>query len=241
MLDGVVSPEAGDERLAAALTVFSNPVRIAILRSLSAPRILRDVRVRAPGGGVPDRARGAVLSRQTVKEHLDKLVASGVVVAREVERDGAPAVEYVLDHRALYALAEEFRGFAKLRSFADLDVHTLARSADSSAPEVGGPCLVLVRGLHDGAVYRLNPPAQGEREWTIGRRRGLDVSLDYDPFVSGENAIVSWRGGAFHVETVAGSRNAVTVNYRALGDGERRRLATGDILGVGKSALLFRG
>ncbi len=239
MGDLVVKPEEADENLAARLGVLANPVRIAVLRALRVPRRLRDVRVGAPATDVaPERPRGAILARQTVKDHLERLVQIGAVHVRPGTDEGAGA-EYVVNHQTLWAISEEFRRLAILRSASDLEVGTREKAAGSADELPDGPCLVLVKGLPEGAIYRL--AADGPiGEWVIGRRRSLDVPLDFDPFVSAENSVVRRDGAKFSVEDLEGSQNGTWVNFAKLPARERRELRSGDVIGVGCSILLFR-
>jgi pSer/pThr/pTyr-binding forkhead associated (FHA) protein len=97
---------------------------------------------------------------------------------------------------------------------------------------------VLVKGLDEGRFFPL--AASQRKQWTIGRRRGLEVPLDFDPFVSTENAMISSEGGGFVIEDLPDSRNGTMVNFIALAKGERRVLKGADVIGVGRSLLVFR-
>src|ERR1041385_4298776 len=71
-----------DEALAEALDVLSKPVRLAIARALKEPRCLSEIAIAPSVNSRESRFRGTLLARQTVKEHLDRLVAVGIVSAR---------------------------------------------------------------------------------------------------------------------------------------------------------------
>lgn len=102
-----------DEELAQALDALSNPVRLAIARALKEPRCLSEIDV-APSGLVRGpRIRGTILARQTVKEHLDRLVSVGIVSARKVQRERGEFTEYVLDQASLVTIAEAFDDLAR--------------------------------------------------------------------------------------------------------------------------------
>lgn len=208
----VAESERIDERLAEALAALASPARLAMLRQTSAPKLLPEIRAGAP----PD-----------VREHLDLLLAAGVVTPRETEREHGPAVEYALNAQALFAIAEEIRDLARARP-------------TTAAGVRAGPRLVLVKGIGEGRAFDLAPPADGAREWVIGRRRGLDVTLDFDPFVSTQNAVVKWERGAHHVADLPESRNGTSVNFAPLPAGEWAPLAPGDVVGVGRSLLVYR-
>lgn len=221
----------GEDRLLKAFIALANPVRLELLRHLRTPRTLSEISVQAGEGDRP-------LSRQAVREHVDRLLDAGLVDVRETERNRGPTVEYVLNPPALYALMEEFRALAKLRSAAQLERETMPGQPPAGV-EPPRPCLVLVKGVDEGRVYDL---ATGARdEWLVGRRRGIAISLDFDPFVSTENTRISWDGGQHLVEDLPSSRNGTSVNFRLLAPGERAALRTGDVLGVGRSLLLYRG
>ncbi|HUR69723.1 MAG TPA: FHA domain-containing protein [Candidatus Thermoplasmatota archaeon] len=233
---------AQDDALARSLVALAHPSRLALLRQLRAPKTLREISLRpgaSAGGGSSAGDEGRSISRQAVREHLDRLMGIGVVHASEAERDYGETTEYSLNHQALYALSEEFRGLARLRPASEPVLATVARPglAAESAPE--GPCLVLVKGLDEGRSFPL--VAAHKQQWTIGRRRGLDVSLDFDPFVSTENTVVSHARGAFSIEDLPDSRNGTLVNFLPLAKGERRALRSADVIGVGRSLLVFRG
>lgn len=229
---------AVDPKLSEALAALGNPVRLALLRQLRLPRALSEIRVSVRGeDGSPER----LLARQTVKEHLDRLVQVGFVVTREAERGYGATVEYVLNHQTVFAASEELRELAKLRPEAEVAAATRPGGSAARQPGVAeGPSLVLVRGLGEGRLFDVTPPPTGRREWVIGRRRGLPVTLDFDPYVSTENAIVLWEDGVHFVQDVAESRNGTTLNFEPLPRGTRRALRTGDLIGVGRTLLMFR-
>lgn len=205
---------------------LASPVRLQILRRLRTPAPLAAIDV----AGTRAEA-GATLARQTVRRHLDRLIESGIVSVRHQPAGD----EYVTNHQRVFALSEELRDFARMRPTVEPDGMTVhARPRDLGARD--GDRLVLVRGLDEGAAFDLSP---GVEAWRIGRRRGLEISLDYDPAVSGENAVVRWAEGHHTLEDVPTSRNGTTHNFRRLGPDERVRLRHGDVLGVGRSLLLY--
>ena len=226
-----------DDALSRSLNALAHPSRLALLRQLRTPKTLREIQLRAQTNDEVGRS----ISRQAVREHLDRLIAIGVVHAREAQRDYGETVEYSLNHQSLFAIAEEFRGLARLRPATEPVAATVERRAAPAEPaRADGPCLVLVKGLDEGRSFPLPSPATGRRQWAIGRRRGLDISLDFDPFVSTENALVVWDGDRFVVQDLPDSRNGTTLNFQPLAKGETRELRLGDVIGVGRSLLLFR-
>ena len=218
---------------AATLDVLSNPTRLAILHALRAPARLSDIRVAGvEGPGV----EGRVISRQAVRQHLDRLLRIGVVAALPAARE--ERVQYVIEHRKLFAIAEEFRGLANLRPAEDVPGGRTEPVPPQPRPRGAGPRLVLVRGLREGTAFPLDAP--DKREFVIGRRRDADCPLDYDPFVSSQNAVLRREDdGSFRVQDAPGSRNGTTVNFEPLPPGAWRLLQHGDVIGVGHTALVF--
>lgn len=229
---------APEEQLADALAALSNPVRIALLRRLQKPKALREIEIEQPPADRTGTARP--LARQTVREHLEKLLPSGIVTVRPAQRDYGKTVEYVLNHQHLFALAEALRELAKLRPSQEPVGQTVHRPSPATPFKIEGPCLVLVKGLDEGRTFSLLPPKVGPKSWTIGRRRGAAVALDFDPYVSTDNAAVVWEDGTYLLQDQPGSRNGTTLNFHTLPKNTRRPLATGDLIGVGRSLLMFR-
>lgn len=228
-------PATSDDRLSAALGALASPTRLQLLRALRRPRALAEIQIRAA-----DDAR--LLARQTVREHLNKLTQVGMVSTREVDREYGDTVEFVANHQALYALSEEVRELARQRPVVELSGATVHGPQGETEPATGAR-LVLVKGLEEGATFDLRAAPAGapsaRSEWLVGRRRGVAVSLDFDPYVSGENARITLVGGQHVIEDVAGSRNGTSVNFRRLSVGERRTLSHGDVVGVGRCLLVF--
>jgi DNA-binding transcriptional ArsR family regulator len=230
--------EQGDgeaEALAEALRSLATATRIQLLRELRVPRALSEIALRPGGPGSP-----RVLARQTVKEHLDRLVEAGIVVTREADRAHGRVLEYIVNHRAIFSLGEDLRGLARLRPAEALSGLTQLAPPPSASGRSRGPALVLVKGLDEGHVFDLRPPQEGEAEWIIGRKRGLAVPLDFDASVSSENSRVRWDGSAYWVEDLPHSRNGTRLNFQDLERGVPRRLEPGDVIGVGRSSLVFR-
>lgn len=223
------------EKLSQYLKALANPNRLEMLDKLRFPKSAGELRLtpkRTEGAG--NKARS--ISRQAVEEHLDILEAIGVVTKREGERDGRPVDEYAMNHARLFALVEEFRKLTLLRGASVEDPGaTIDADAKAAAPWVEGPKLVLVSGPWEGRVV---PLAGGHGAWTLGRKRGASVQLDYDPFVSQEHARVVRDADGWSVEDLPGSKNGTFVNFRPVPAG-RTRLRAGDVLGVGRTLMVF--
>lgn len=230
-------PHDDEIQLAHLLEAIANPTRLALLRQLRHPRLVGEIRIRAEQvrEGLPE---DRPMARQGVKQHLDRLIDAGFAKSREGWRGETAVEEYVVQHQRLFALAEEVRQLGALRP------HDLVMGSETSdidaipSPHMPrGPCLVIVHGLGEGRAFRLDGPAT---EWTIGRQWELPAALDYDPYVSSRHARVRREGDRFLLENVAGSRNGTFLNWTRIKDGGAEPLRHGDVIGVGKSLLLFR-
>jgi hypothetical protein len=160
------------------------------------------------------------------------------VTSREAERDRGATTEYVLNQQQVFLIAEEFRSLARLRPVPFLEAETVLQGTADPGRAVRGPCLVLVKGIDEGQTFPFVLPERGTGQWMVGRRRGLDVSLEYDPFVSSQNSLIRWQDGAWTVEDLEESRNGTTRNFQPLPKGRPAPLRTGDVLGVGRSLLV---
>jgi hypothetical protein len=147
-----------------------------------------------------------------------------------------------VNHQRLFALSEEFRTLAKIRPSSELSQPTIGGPGLATAARSGleGPCLVLVKGIDEGKIFPLPGAAGGSHEWIVGRKRSAGISLDFDPYVSSEHALIRCQSGAYSIEEYGDSRNGTFVNFTKLARGTRSALRHGDIIGVGRALLLFR-
>lgn len=231
------------EKLGEHFRALSVPTRILLLTKLQLPRTPSEIELppfRKDAGLREDRT----LSRQTVQEHLDKLVEVGLVRTRAARREGQPTREYFVDEARLFTLVDEVRRLSLLRSpiggagATRVEDGTFEGDAAEEAPEVpDGPSLLLVSGPYEGRSFTL----AGDGPWTIGRAKQCTVALEYDPFVSAENTEVRRANGRFVVRSLADSRNGTALNWRILGPGAESPLASGDTIGIGRSLLVVRG
>ncbi|MEA3189941.1 MAG: hypothetical protein QOD77_523 [Thermoplasmata archaeon] len=213
-----------------ACDALASPTRIALLRQLRIPQSLANIEVRPAEGGERN------IARQVVRRHLDRLMEAGLVRSRPGPTPRS--LEFVLDNQAIYAVAEGLLDLARLRPAVEPSAPTILASPPSR-PVHEGPMLLLVRGLEPGTPYPLGEPG-ATGGWVIGRRRSHAVALDFDPFVSSDNARLTRQGPAVAIEDIPGSRNGTTVNFRRLAPDERVVLRHGDVVGVGRSLLLYR-
>lgn len=219
-----------DDALSAYLGGLASPTRLAIMRALRSPKVLKDIDVRAEAQGPP-------ITRQAIRKHLDLLLEIGVVNVRTVTMAYGDTVEYVVNHQRVFSVAEEVRNLARIAPTVEPSILTVG-GGEVAPLARDHACLVLVKGLDEGRTFDLDPRS-GASEWRIGRRRGLAVSVDFDPSTSGENAIVRWTGRSHTLEDVPGSRNGTWRNLVRLRPGEVAPLEHGDILGVGRCLFVY--
>lgn len=222
------------ERLAGYLKALAHPARLEILWRLRIPAKSADVVVR-PRRRDAGLAEERPMSRQSVEGHMTTLEEVGVI-NRVPEAEGG-AGEWVTSHQRVFALVEDMRRLSAIRPASRVDVDaTMEEAAPATVSWPKGPKLVLVSGPWEGRVFDL----AGDGPWTVGRSRESDVALTYDPFVSAEHARVSRDGETFALDGAAGARNAARVNFAPIREGAPRRIAPGDIVGVGRSLLVFQ-
>lgn len=235
------SPEIDFDRLSHFLKALANPNRLELLYQLRFPHTAGEIALtpkRSEAEGNPDR----LISRQAVERHIALLETIGVVRSQKSTRDGRPVDEYVVNHLNLFAIVEEMRKLTLIKAHTPVDA--LATTAGQPVAHAGaverGPRLILVSGVWEGRAYPMKPDAAGAGKWRVGRKEGLEVRLDYDPFISNENSEVVFEGGKYWLHDVPGSRNGTALNYDPLPKGGKAQLEAGDIIGVGRSLLVFK-
>lgn len=213
------------EALAESLDPLGNPTRLELLHYLTEPHYLEEI------------ASFLSMSRQAAEKHVEKLHEIGAVEKQAGERETGPVREYVVDPQRLFDLSQEFSKLGDLERQDDQEAlaRTLqGREGSGSVPQ--HPSLVVVHGIEKGSGYPLAPP---DESWTIGRDEERDIPLGYDPYVSNQHAEVRRDGDTYRVVD-AFSTNGTLVNWEELEPGEERRLEPGDIIGVGKSLLVYQ-
>ncbi len=221
-----------DEELAGALKVLGSTTRLRVLAAIKQPTPVREIRVQpesSRAGSNPDRP----VSIQVVQSHLKRLADLGLVSSDEVGRT------HVVHRPRLYALAESFRQLALLQGdHAVPDDRTIRLGHAAQRPAARGPRLMLVHGAYEGKAFALDEHSGGG-PWIVGRLPGLAVCLDYDPYVSREHAVVQEGPRGFVIRNAPGSRNGTFVNWQPLAHDTDHPLVAGDVIGVGRSLLVF--
>lgn len=217
------------------LKVLANFNRLRLLEELQTPKRYAELDLQ-PSRDDQWGSDARPISRQAVRGHLEALMDIGVV--NEIREPGGPPA-YVVNHSRLFALVEQLRQIATVRPSLEAGGETIDLPHRSSPSGPTGPHLLLARGVEEGRGFPL-AATRGEGGWTIGRRRGVAVCLDYDPFVSSEHARVVAKDGRFVLTDIPGNRNGTWLNYRRLARGAAAPLSPGDVIGAGKSLLVFR-
>ncbi|GEM_PF-3538343 len=220
------------ERLSAHLRALAHPARLELLRLLRRPAAPAEMEVR-PRRRDADLHPERAMSRQSIMDHLATLEEVGVV--NRIEADGA--TRYVTSAQRLFALVEELRSLTALEPSMRVDVEaTLANGAADAPAWTPGPRLVLLGGPWEGRAFAL----AGAGPWTLGRSRERDVALTYDPFASAEQARIERQGATLTVRPEEGARNPTRLNFATLATGAPRPLRPGDVIGIGRSHLVFQ-
>lgn len=228
------TPSSGYDGLAVLLGALSYPVRLQLLGLLRLPHTLHDIKLGARRGDAGS-APAATAARQTVHAHLRKLEAAQLVRTERIEVGGRAVRQYTVNVQKVYALIEDLRRLSVLYAGqgSGRDI-TGSLPFEALPPQESGPRLVLTHGVYEGKVF----PLAGKDTWVIGRGADAAVLLDYDPFVSVEHARIERREDGFDLVDL-GSKNGTLVNWRPMPSQGTRRLKPADIIGVGRSMLVF--
>lgn len=231
------------KRLANRLKVLSAWNRIELLTQLQMPRTLPEI---ALGPSRASQTLGAErrLAKQTIAHHLEVLTEHGFIRRHRAVRDGEEVQEYQVDHTELFLLVEELKSLGLIRAVrGHAQEHTAVEQTPTGDGDDAllvhlpkGPALVLVTGPLIGTPH----PLHGAGPWVIGRAKSCAVPVAFDPFVSAENAIIKRQGADIMVTGLSKARNGTFLNWDPVPPGTTRSLVPGDVIGVGRSLLLYR-
>lgn len=226
------------EGLAQDLAALAYPLRLALLDALHVPLILSDIQVRpwkADDSLDPDRPA----AKQTVLSHLERLGEKGLVKLGTTERAGKVLTTYAANPQRLYSLSEDLRLLVQRHAgHGAAEDQTGTMTSARPAAAVPGARVVVVHGAYQGRSFPLDGAPGSQTRWTVGRAPDVEVSLDYDPFVSARNSEIRRAGEVWEIVDLGG-KNGTQFNWRALPREGSAKLATGDIIGVGRSLLVF--
>ncbi len=228
------------EALAESLSALSYGSRLELLELLRYPKAISEIRLAARRNPEWSSEDERVASRQTITKHLQKLVAADLVRETVGAEGGRSRVRYAANTGHLFDILDDLRRVSVRAMNPAIDVEETI-PVDGVIPRLdqSGPRLVLVRGAYEDQVYRLSPTTAENGRWTIGRRQGLAISLDYDRYVSSEHAVVESTRNGFTLQSLQENRNGTFVNGDRITDGEARAIRPGDLVAVGRSLLVF--
>ena len=233
------------EALEKNLKVLAVANRIELLTLLRTPHALDDIDL-SPGSSQAGARPERTITRQAVRGHLEKLIEAGLVRVRVGDRKGEKGrravQEYYVDHARLFAVVDELRKLSLIESRVEADPYATSLLGQSGIvvwPD--GLKVVVVRGTHEGKAISLKHAAlEPPRGWIVGRAPRCAVRLEYDPYVSNENSEIIPEGSGFRLLDLRSARNGTHLNWQRLPVGGEAKLRSGDIIGVGRSLLLFR-
>lgn len=231
--------EADLEALAGILGSLAHPRRLELLAILRQPLQISEIELR-PWRRSADHNPERSISRSAVERHLQTLEAIGVVTRRNSARTRG-VDEYVLDHARLFATIESVRALSRLRPTIDLDSRETMDALKGVArqravPRAAAPEIVIMGGPREGEAVSLS----GQGAWRVGRAAASDICLDYDPFVSSNHSAITRDRDGFSIQDLPTNRNGTTLNWLPVARGGSTKLIPGDVVGIGRSLLLFR-
>lgn len=221
------------EELALDLAALAYPARLELLKQLHVPRTLSELRVRARRG---EGAEVRPSSMQAILAHVEKLRERALVTVGRVASHGRELTTYAVDPQRLYAIVEALRAVGAQHAGRGKSADETGTLQDApSGMDAQGPRLVVVHGWYEGHAFLL----EGRGAWVLGRDPRADAAVDYDPFVSSRNSTIERTAFGYRVRDEKGSKNGTSVNWKRLPAGGARDLQHGDVIGVGKTLLVF--
>ncbi len=232
-----------EARLGTFFRAMSVPTRVQLLAQLQVPKTAAELEM-LPFRKHRDLREDRALSTPAVERHLEALREAGLVRSRLAQREGREVREYLVNPGELADLADEVRRLTLLRPAPGAAAgwsrtHATAQESSGRGGQVElppGPAFVLAGGPLEGVAF----PLTGSGPWTVGRSDQCALRIPLDPYVSGENTIVTQDEGAYWVRDLAASSNGTMHNWRLLDRGEVVRLRSGDTVGIGRTLMLFR-
>lgn len=227
--DPTAPGEAPDDAMADALRCLANPKRLRLLRFLVEPRYLEEI------------ARELGVARQSAQEHVDQLLAAGIIQPLRGKRDHGPVTEYVVVLPRVFDLHEQLGArIGILSGTLEERVHLFTPTAPLNAKGPSGgaedlPRLTIVHGMRIGTTVKL----VGDGPWLLGRDPHATLCLDYDPYASTRHAEVRRTRGGFELADRFSS-NGTSLDWLPLPRGGTAPLPHGSLLRIGKTLIHFR-
>lgn len=217
------------DALAAALKSLAHPKRLRLIRFLAEPHSLEAA------------ASEVGIARQSAQEHVDQLVAVGLVEQRRGRGEHGPVTHYVTTVQRLFDIYDQLGQRVgvverELDETVQMALRTtpLEAGAPSRAPQEG-PRVTIVHGMRVMQTTLL----QGSGPWLLGREPHATLCLDYDPYISTRHAELRRAPRGFELADLYSS-NGTYHDGERLARGGVVPLAPGAIIRLGKTILVFR-
>lgn len=237
----------GDQRssrrwLERSLDALGFENRLSLLSILQDPKTLEEIELQ-PAAQNGDARSERCLTRQGIQYHIDQLREVGLVDAERVRQDGRVKNRYRLRRTSLFALGEALRMLANDTTADELPGPDAAApfTWDDETDSDHRPGLRIVHGASIGRFYPLDrQPDAKDRGWVIGGGDSADVRLTIDPWVDDQVAEIIRRDDGFQLLDLRASSCRAVWNGHELGLGDSQPLATGDLVGAGRTLMVFR-
>ncbi len=239
-----------DENLAALARCFralGYENRLELLSMLTEARTLNDIDL-SPANPGPDENADRTLTRQGIQYHLDQLLEQGLIHVGQHDAPGQrPRRVYEIDRGRLFLLTEQIQDLLVARQTTPSRAgnggtrHATDgnREPDRAPTRPNTPYLAVVHGPARGRLITLADHIISEdRGWVIGRSDNAHIQLPIDPLVADEHAEILPTDEGFEVLDLRTS-GRTEVNWDPVPLGGSHPLASGDVIGVGHSLLVF--
>jgi len=211
-----------DDDLAASFFALSNDRRLCILHLVDEPHTRSELTDELD------------ISRQAVTKHVDTLLEHGFV--REVPSwtDAGPVDRFQVDPKHPYALGKTLVDLGKLEP-EESPLGATEGTPDAKAPSDPKAHLLILDGPDAGERFDLD---EGDT-WTIGRGDDRDLQLDHDPYIFNHQREIQTTPNGHAVVDVYSSSGTVD-NFAQLPEGGRSELGPGDVIGIGRTSLVYQ-
>lgn len=217
-----------------AFAAFSNPNRLKLLRELDKPKGYAELELtptHADEQGSEDRR----ISRQAIRKHLETLMEADVVERRE----RGQRAEFVVDRGRLFELIERLRSLTQWSRDGHDPAPPPRRGDPAKRPE--GPHVVFVHAVQPGRVVELSADSDdgGAARWTLGRSESADITTE-DPTLAPRQGHLERNEGRWYFEANVKAPSRAFVDWEPVEPGERTRVRSGDVIGLGATRLVVR-
>lgn len=228
LLPFVPSAAEPDDALAQTLKACGHPQRLRLLRFTTQPRTLEQI------------AGHLSVARQSANEHVDKLLAAGVLERGQARGPRGPVTVYSAAVPRLFDMYERLGARIGLMS-GNLEHEVRGSLPTTVSPPPSGrrppesPRLTIVHGMRIGQTI----PLHGDGPWLVGRDPHAALCLDYDPYVSHRHAEIRRTRHGFEVADALSS-NGTWIDWEQAARGGAVAIENGSLLRFGRSLVLFR-